>query len=187
MTVINLSERYVKQGNPSVIDRARIAFSLDFYYASSISEAREYFNENPPKKRARLARCRSAYVSIHNAQIRRLKDSFDEEDGVSLDGLNDGLCFPYFELKDETASELVVWMAGNSERYMEALEEFGINFQTFAEVDTILLQYRDLGETDFFAIRNLQTSRRLKKESLAERVSKFVEELSRIPKPAILE
>lgn len=188
MSLVNLSEEYAKNFNPPFYERIRMACDLDLYWASSLSAIEEHFRDSPPKRKDRWSSQPSAYVVIRGLKIKRMHpDSFEEEDGVSLGGLNDGLCFPLFEIKDETMKRLAYWMAGNSSEYVEAQEEFGFNRELYVPIPKIFLQYRHDNERGWLALKSLDWDRRPQSErkSLKDRILEYIPELpTPIPQPS---
>lgn len=188
MSLINLSEEYIRNFNPPFYERVRMAFDLDLYWASSLSSIEEHFKQFPPRKKDRWSSLQSAYVVIRGLEIKRLHpDSFEEEDGVSLDGLDDGLCFPLFEIRDKTMKRLATWMAGNSSEYLEAQEEFGFNKHTYIPIPKIFLQYRHDNKRGWLAIKSLDWDRRTqrKKTNLKDKILELIPEFSTpIPQPS---
>ena len=186
MTLINLTEEYLRNHDPPFHERIRMAFDLDLYWASSLSSIEEHFRQDPPRKKDRWSSQPSAYVVIRGLEIRRMyPDSFEEEDGVSLRGLKEGLCFPVFEIKDETMKRLAYWMAGDSSQYIKAQEEFGFNREVYVPIPKIVLQYRHDKSRGWLAIRSLSEDRRTQteRESLKDRVLRLTSDLP-IPQPS---
>ena len=187
MSLINLTEEYVKKYNPPFYERIGMAFGLDFYWASSLSAIEEHFRESPPKRKNRLSSQLSAYVVINGLEIKRMyPDSFEEEDGVSLRGFDSGLCFPLFEIRDKTMTRLAYWMAGNSSEYTTAQEEFGFNRESYVPIPKIVLQYRQEYERGWLAIKSLDSDRkpRTERRNLKDKILEFVPEFTiPIPQP----
>ena len=191
MPLINLTEEYIKSFNPPFYERIRIAFELDLYWASSLSSIEDHFRQSPPTKKDRWFSAPSAYIALRNLKIKRMfHDSFDEEDGVSLAGLNDGLCFPFFEIKDETTKRLSCWMAGNSSEYQKAQEEFGFNRDAYVTVPKVYLKYLHYDDGSSLIIKSLDQCGRHEPErkSLKEKILELIPKLpSLIPQPVIIE
>lgn len=188
MSLINLSEEYVKNFRPPFYERARMAFDLDLYWASSLSSIEEHFQQAPPRKKDRWSSQPSAYIVMRGLEIKRMHpDSFEEEDGVSLSGLDDGLCFPLFEIQDKTMRRLAYWMAGNSPEYIESQEEFGFNRETYVPIPKIFLQYRHDESRGWLAIKSLDWDRRpqTERKTLKDRILELIPELPPpIPQPS---
>ena len=185
MSLVNLSEEYIKNFNPSFYERIRTAFDLDLYWASSLSLIEEHFRQFPPRKKDKWNSQLSAYVVIRGLEIKRMHpDSFEEEDGVSLGRLNDGLCFPLFEIKDNTMKRLACWMAGNSLEYLKAQEEFGFNKERYTLIPEIFLQYRHDYKRGWLAIKSLDWDRRpqTERKSLKDKILELLPDFS-IPTP----
>jgi len=180
MSLINLSEEYVRNFRPPLYEKLRIAFDLDLYWASSLSSIEKYFQQTPPRKKDRWSSQPSAYVVIRGLEVKRMHpDSFEEEDGVSLSGLDEGLCLPLFEVQDETIKRLAYWMAGNSSEYLEAQEEFGFNREVYVPIPKMFLQYRHDDSRGWLAIKSLdwdrrsQTERKTLKDKILELIPEF--------------
>lgn len=190
MSLINLSEEYLKNSNPPFYERIRMAFALDLYWASSLSAIEEYFRESPPKrKRSDMWGSQlSAYVVIRGLEIKRMHpDSFEEEDGVSLGGLDDGLCSPLFEIKDRTMKRLAYWMAGNSSEYIKAQKEFGFNRELYVQIPKVFLRYMHDNRRGWLGITSLDWDKRPKSKikSLTDRLLELVSEFpTPIPQPS---
>jgi hypothetical protein len=180
MPLINLSEEYVKNFNLPLYERIRM--NLDLYWAGSLSAIEEHFRESPPKRKDRWSSQLSAYVVIRGLEIKRMH-SFEEEDGVSLGGLDDGLCFPLFEIKDETMKRLAYWMAGGSSEYIKAQEEFGFNRELYVPIPKIFLQYRHDNGRGWLAIKSLDWNRRAQTKSLKDRILELIPEFPN-PQPS---
>ena len=179
MSLINLSEEYARNFKPPFYERIRMALDLDLYWASSLSSIEEQFRQSPPRKKDLWSSQPSAYVVIRGLDIKRMHpDSFKEEDGVSLNGLDDGLCFPLFEIRDETMKRLASWMAGNSSEYLEAQKEFRFNRQTYVSTPKIFLQYRHNNEKGWLAIKSLDWDRRhhSERKSFQDRILELIPE-----------
>ncbi len=173
MSLINLSKEYIKNFDPPFYERIRIAFDLDLYWANSLLDIEEHFRKSPPNKKDRLSSQLSAYVIINDLGIKRMyPDSFKEDDGISLSGLDDGLCFPLFEVKDETMKRLASWMAGDSSRYIKAQEEFGFNRRIYVPIPKILLQYRHDNRRGWLSITSLDIDR--KPKSIRNRILELI-------------
>lgn len=188
MSLINLTEEYVKNFKPPFYERIRMAFDLDLYWASSLSAIEDHFRQSPPRRKDRWSSQPSAYVVIRGLEIKRTHpDSFEEEDGVSLGGLDDGLCFPLFEIKDETMKRVAYWMAGNSSEYVEAQEEFSFNREVYVPIPKIFLQYRHDNERGWLVIKSLDRDRRPQTEmrSLRDKILELIPEFQTpIPQPS---
>jgi len=179
MSLINLSDEYIKNFNPPMYERIRMAFDLDLYWASSLSAIEEQFREYPPKRKDTWSSQLSAYVVLRGLEIKRLHpDSFVEEDGISLGALDNGLNFPLFEIKDETMKRLAYWMAGDSSEYLKAQEEFGFNRVTYVSIPKIFVQYRHTADRGWLAIKSLDRHRSLqpKRKNLTDRILELVPE-----------
>jgi len=188
MTLINLSEEYIKNVRPPIYKRVKMAWDLDWYWASSLSSIEEHFKQAPPRKRESWSSTLSAYIVIKGLEIKRMHpDSFEEEDGVSLSALDEGLCFPIFEIQDETTRRLAYWMAGNSSEYKKSQKEFGFNKEYYVPIPKMYLQYRHEDSGGWLAIRSLDWDRRLKKQrkTLKEKVLELLPEFpTPIPQPS---
>ena len=186
MTLINLSEEYIRNSNPPFYERVRMAFDLDLYWASSLSAIEEHFRQSPPRRKDKGGSQPSAYVVMNGLEIKRMHpDSFEEENGVSLRGLDDGLCFPLFEIRDSTMKRLAYWMAGNSSEYLEVQEEFGFNRESYVTIPKIFLQYRHNNERGWLAIKSFDWDKRpqTERKSFMDRVLEFIPEFQ-APIPA---
>ena len=188
MSLINLSKEYIRNCNPPFYERIVMAFDLDIYSASSLSAIEEHFRQSPPRRKDEWSSYPSAYVVIRGLEIKRMHpDSFKEDDGVSLQGLNDGLTFPMFEIRDHTMRRFAQWMAGNSSEYVEAQEEFGFNRESYVSIPKIFLQYRHANKRGWLVIKSLDWDRRpqTEKKSLKDKILELVPEFSTpIPQPS---
>gem|GEM_PF-3683215 len=156
MPLINLSEEYLKNSRPSIYERIRMYFELDLYWASSLLSIEEHFSQFPPGKKDRWSSQLSAYIVMRDLEIKRAwPDSFDEDDSVSLDGLDDGLVFPLFKIKDATIERVAYWMAGNSREYLKAKEEFGFNKESYVSIPKVFLQYRHNNNRGWLTVKSL--------------------------------
>lgn len=188
MTLINLTEEYLRTTQPSLYKRFAIARRLDMYYASSLFAIEEHFREDPPKKRLRRNSYLSASIVIYGVELKRLHpDSFDEEDGVSLQGLDNGHCTPSFELQDETTKRIVRWVGGNSHTYLAAQAEFGFNTERFVEIPRIFLRYEHTGPRGILGLRKLDHDRKKQKvegSTLADKIRELMPDFS-VPLPQL--
>jgi|TARA_B100001971_G_C18249066_1_gene576675 hypothetical protein len=178
MTLINLTEEYIRTNKPPFYERIRMACGFDLYWASSLLNIEEHFKEFPPLKKDRFFSQKSAYVLMYNLEIKRMDpDDFDDEDGVSLEfGLDGGLLqVPHFILRDETCEKLGSWMAGKSPQYLSDREEFGFNKKSFVVIPKIYLQYRHDEKRGWLAIKSLNRDRKpeLIRESLRDKISRL--------------
>ena len=146
MPLINLSEAYSKNPNNPIYKRIKMAFGLQWYMASSLSAIEEHFRESPPKRKRKdvWGTYPSAGIIIRGLEIKRKYPDifFVEEDGVSLGGLDDGLCSPLFEIKDKSMKRPAYWQVGNSSEYVKAQEEFGFNRETYVPIPRTFLEYK---------------------------------------------
>jgi len=169
MSFINLSQSYIKSTNPSILRRVRMSFVPDLYWTSSLSEIELGFRNNPPRKKA--FGFKSAHVLIDKLRVRRLwPDSFDEDDGVSFEGMNQGFCFPNFELSDQTSWRLASWMAGNSVEYLAAQRKFGFNRERFVKIPRMVLKYEACGDRGSLSIQRMDDRQSEKKKNLGSRL-----------------
>ncbi len=182
MSLINLTEEYLKNGNPSLYDRIRLALDLDLYWASSLLAIEEHFRQYSPRKKDKWSSHPSAYIVMKNLYIKRMSsDLFDENDGVSLTLMDEGLDYPLFEIKDKTRLRLAYWMAGNSERYLKAKDEFGFNEENYVLIPKIYLQYRIDEKGGWFTIRAIDSERKpqkrqKEKKGLRDKILEFIDD-----------
>ncbi len=177
MALINLTEEAIRNSRIPAYARLRNMQTPDFYWASSLSEISEHFKVSPPRKKDKFFGEKSAYIIICGLDIKRKNpDDFDEEDEVSMMGLDEGLCFPLFEIKDKTISRLAYWTEGDSAKYHESQERFGFNKHSFVKVPKLYLQYFHNNDNGWLAMQRLDESRHktLEEKDLNEIISELM-------------
>lgn len=186
MPLINLSEEYAEKFNSLFYERIRMAFNLDLYWASSLYAIEEHFKQNPPRKKDSSFSKLSAYIIINCLEIKRCDDSFEEDDWVSLEGLDRGLLFPFFEIRDGAMGRIACWMGGQSSEYLESQEEFSFNRESYVSIPKMLLQYIHDNGRGLLAIKSLNLDRKpqTKRKSLKDKILELVPEFSPILQPS---
>jgi hypothetical protein len=173
MTVINLTQEYLRNGNPSLYERVMLNVGLDLYGASSIAAINEHFRIHIPRRKSLTFFAKSAFVVLRGVEIRRTPlVSLEQEDGFSFQDLNNGKLFPLFEVKDTTMVGEAYWMAGNSEEYSKAQKAYGFNSESYVNIPKIFLQYVHIDEGGFWNIRSLNRGRKIQpeKKSLKDKI-----------------
>lgn len=173
--MINLTEKYLKNINPSFYEKIKSLFYLDLYHANSLREISDYFKENSPKKKIFHDNL-SAYILIRDLEVKRMHpDDFEEDDGVFF-LMDNGFSFPIFEIKDQTSKRLAYWVAGSSLDYKISQGEFGFNKNNFVKIPKTILKYNHNNENGFFFIVDFKNNRKSmkKKKSLKERILELV-------------
>jgi len=160
MAIINLTQDYLKNGNPTIYEKikSKSKYELEEYFADSLHEMCQHFKSVPPKKIDKYYKKKSGLVFMEDVWIKRDADAFDEDDGVSLQGMDEGHCSPpFFKIKDSYNEALCAWRGGDSNWYLYDKEKFGFNKKTFVKIPEILLLYvyrenKDYGMLDIRAL-----------------------------------
>jgi len=141
MTLINLTESYLNSGRASSFEKLRMYFSLDLYYASSLS-ALSGFRKNPPKGKDHSYEQLSAYVIIDNLELRLIDEKeFTSINGAFLKFFNSCLNFPAFKIRDGSGYHGAIWDAGNASWFKKVKENLRLNTETFSLPSKVYLQY----------------------------------------------
>ncbi|GEM_PF-5440396 len=168
MTLINLTEEYLKTPQRSLMYSIFVRFVPHLYYASSLSEIERGFKEKPPK---RGLGTRRAFILVDNVKVRTIWPY--EEEPVSLFGFDEGLSFPLFEVRDATDRRVASWRIG-SKRYLEEQERWGFNTKNFVEIPRIELFYKETykdsrpGYGDLSIIQLRNPKERIKEKTFEE-------------------
>lgn len=164
MSLINLTQEYIGNPNNPFLERVKqkISRSSKLYFASSLASLEE-LRKHKLKEYGGFGP--TALVLLHKIKVKRIDgNSFDEDDGTSLEyGLDGGLTFPWFTLRDETSLETAIWKAGNSEKYLEARRNFGFNKKDFVTIPRIFLQYSIHHSGPFIAIGAMKRDQEMEK------------------------
>lgn len=153
MALINLTESYLDSGRASSFEKLRMYFSLDLYYASSLSALSE-FRKNPPKGKDHSYEKLSAYVIIDNLELRIIDEKeFTSMNGAFLKFFNSCLNFPAFEIRDGSAYHGAIWNAGNASRFKKVKENLNLNTGTFSLPSKVYLQYLHDDNAGLLAIK----------------------------------
>ena len=200
MSVINLSEEYRRNHNPSALERIRMALDLDLYWASSLSAMESHFQKNPPLKLTGLHYQNAAYVVFRDMEMKTISSDdfmdndgasskricFENDDEASLIKMDEGLHFPLLVIQDETRRRLAYWMAGKSEEYLEAKKRYGFDNKRFVSIPKIFVQYNHDNNGGFLMIKGLSGKDVLQKDrkSIRERIVELMATADVIPSPA---
>ncbi|MDP2749359.1 MAG: hypothetical protein Q8O89_00835 [Nanoarchaeota archaeon] len=169
MTLINLTQQYLSKGNPSLIDKVKLHFIPDLCWSDSLSDIESYFRENPPKKKDIVTSELGAYIIMNYLKVKRLEnDIFDESDGVSLQGLDEGFCYPFFVVSDKVTRRLAFWNAGDSSKYIQAKEDFGFNSEKYVTIPKVFLVYIPDANKGMLMIADFDRKDTLKREEQKE-------------------
>ncbi|MDI6737914.1 MAG: hypothetical protein QME12_05375 [Nanoarchaeota archaeon] len=173
MTLLNLTEAYLKQAQPSLCDRVRMYFSPEVYYASSLS-AIEEFKQSPPKKKDPYFESLSAYVILDSLEL-KLIDSrlLTKARYAPLIFLNPFFSFPAFHIRDISAARVALWGAGNRARFNEASSALALNTQGFSCPCKVYLQYMHSDQGGFLLIKGFGNSITKPKKRLFERLAEI--------------
>ncbi len=188
MTVINLTQRFLEEKQGNFLQRRGLRKSLDILYVSSLAEMEDHFSQNPPIKEYHPG-IKAVHVLMYNLQVKRhWPDSFDEQDGVSLEiGLKEGHAVPLFDLRDVTAQRIAQWQAGTIEDFFVAENKFHFNRDTFVSIPKIWLLYHCTGYQGVLDIVVMQekNAQKPEKDSLFDKVLRWLPHLPpEEPQPA---
>lgn len=180
MTLINLTERYLSERSPSLLERVYLMRSLELYWASTLSSIEEHFSMAPPRRTDRRSGQRSAYVLMYDIGVKRVpEDPFDEMDERMLRLLDEGCDAPSFYVGDGTMTRAAIWMAGKSGDFIETSKRFGLDTDHYERIPKVFLQYRHAGRRGWLALRSLDGFEKPQAatESLMDRITRWAEEL----------
>ena len=133
----NLSQDFIRNGNPNLIDRIRTWWNLDVYHATNLSEITDHFSKSPPKNWSETWLNYSAMVIMYNLEISMDMDYFKEEDLPLLDKVQK---LPVFRLNDCVTSRFAYWGAGGSEDLVRGMQTYGFDHNP-AKIPRTYLQY----------------------------------------------
>lgn len=153
MSLINLSQSYLDSGRASLFEKIRMYFSLDLYYASSLSALSE-FRKSPPRGTDNSYEQLSAYVILDSLELRLIDENeFGSLTDAFLKFVNPCLNFPAFEIRDGSGYHGAIWGAGNASRFKKVKENLGLNTKTFSLPSKVYLQYLHDDNAGMLAIK----------------------------------
>jgi hypothetical protein len=184
MVIINLTKAYLEDVNIPLIKRIRASLTFECYYATSLFAIKEYFKDNPPRKKYKVKKYKItsdyfAFVVIENIDIMQITENNSKDFNPKELSADKDYVRSFFYIKDSTHKEFAIYHPVDDKRFLESQEYFGFNDREYTTMPRLILFYahnKKNGEGKFAISSRGLDQKPKQKKSLKDKILEFMPE-----------